>query len=107
MFSYNFYRAVKLLHESEEGYNGEPASDTYDEVIGECPERFWVSGCLYEIGKIEFPCFNCESFYKHGNIIGAYFHACYELKKNPHSKEWQSEKQFAEIMMERKGITLK
>lgn len=63
MFSILKYELVKALHESVDGYTNDGWSD-YDNNIGECYERFFVAGCLYENGDIKLPCFGCEIFYR-------------------------------------------
>lgn len=64
MYAYELYKLVKALHESEDGYIPDYKSSTYDDVIGECFELFFVNGCLYENGEIELPCFGCQRFYR-------------------------------------------
>ena len=63
MFSTTCIELVKALHESDIGYTNDNFS-MYDNNIGECYERFFVAGCLYENGEIKLPCFGCQIFYK-------------------------------------------
>ena len=63
MFSPLKYELVKALHESDNGYIADSFS-LYDNNIGECYERFFVAGCLYEKGDIQIPCFGCQIFYR-------------------------------------------
>lgn len=63
MFSSLKYELVKALHESDNGYIADGFS-LYDNNIGECYERFFVAGCLYEKGDIQIPCFGCQIFYR-------------------------------------------
>lgn len=64
MFSYTKYRLVKALHDSDWGYQSTDAPfSEYDNVIGECFEKYFVAGCLYQKGKIEIPCFQCQEYY--------------------------------------------
>ena len=64
MFSYKKYELVKALHESNDGYQAtdSPFSE-YDNVIGECYEKYFVAGCLYQLGDIKIPCFQCQDYY--------------------------------------------
>ena len=64
MFSYLKYELVKALHESKIGYQSTDAPfDEYDNVIGECFEKYFVGGCLYQNGDIIIPCFQCQDYY--------------------------------------------
>ena len=63
MFSVTKYRLVKALHESDCGYTNSGFGE-YDNVIGECYEKFFVNGCLYENKEIDIPCFGCQVYYR-------------------------------------------
>lgn len=64
MFSSKKYELVKALHDSQRGYKSEDAPfSEYDNVIGECFEKYFVAGCLYQNGEIPIPCFECEDYY--------------------------------------------
>ena len=64
MFSVKKYELVKVLHESKDGYQATNAPfSEYDNVIGECYEKYFVAGCLYENGEIPIPCFQCQDYY--------------------------------------------
>lgn len=65
MFSSLKFELVKALHESDDGYVADESFfSEYDNVIGECYEKYFVAGCLYQNGDIKIPCFGCQEYYR-------------------------------------------